>query len=190
MRASSLGGVTTDKERTLDAEPYRKQFIEAMDDDFNTPQAMAALFDLARDINQAGDEGVNFRQAQKTLTQLAKDVLGLRLNIVIEVPSIEGKASVGSPTLILGANPTPELEERVNRLVEERLRCRKAKNWQQSDKIRARLAELGVVLEDTPQGTKRVWKRTPSVEMLDKLIAELGVALEDKPQGTVWQPRR
>ncbi len=189
MRASSLGSVTTDSTQALDAESYLKQFIEAMDDDFNTPQALAVLFDLARVINQAGDEGVNFRQAQKTLTQLAKDVLGLKLNIIIKVLSIEGKVSVGNPTLILGANPTPELEERVNRIVEERLRCRKAKNWQQSDKIRARLAELGVVLEDTPQGTKRVWKRTPSVEMLDKLIAQMDITLEDTTQGDIVEEK-
>jgi cysteinyl-tRNA synthetase len=184
MRASSLGNVTAGSVQAFDSEPYLKRFTEAMDDDFNTPQALAVLFDLARAINEAGDASVNLRQAQKKLVQLAKDVLGLNLNIVMKIPSIEEKTYVGSHTLILGANPTPELEERVNRLVEERLKSRKAKNWHQSDKIRARLAELGVVLEDTPQGTKRVWKRTPSVEMLDKLIAEIGITLEYTSQGS------
>jgi len=180
MRASSLGGVINDKAQVLDAEPYRKRFVEAMDDDFNTARALAVLFDLVRAINQAGDAGVSIGKAQDALISLAREVLGLRLGFkppvqIIELKPIAIKTSVVSPTLVLGANPTPEMEERVNRLVEERVKCRQEKNWQQADKIRNKLAELGVELEDTPKETKRVWRRTPSVEMLDKLINELGL---------------
>ncbi len=167
----------------LDAEPYRQQFIEAMDDDFNAPQALAVLFDLAREINQAGDAGLSILEAQKALVTLARDVFGLKLKQppvqTIESKPVSVKTSVVSPTLILGANPTPELELRVNRLVEERSRCRKAKEWQRADEIRTKLAELGVDLEDTPEVTKKVWRRTPEVEALDKLLTELGIALED-----------
>jgi len=191
VRVISRDDPTGGAGKALDAEPYRKQFIEAMDDDFNTPQALGALFDLARAINEAADSGLSILKAQNVLSELARNVLGLKPPVqTIEVKPVAAKTSVVSPTLILGANPTPELEERVNRLVEERSRCRQAKQWQKADEIRARLAELGIVLEDVPQGTKKIWRRTPSVETLDNLLEELGIALEDTPHGTVWKPKR
>jgi cysteinyl-tRNA synthetase len=177
--------------KALDAEPYRKQFIEAMDDDFNTPQALAVLFDLARAINQAGDSGFSFLEAKSVLEELARNVLGYRRrDVVINVPTASATASALAPTVYISVQPTPEAEVRVNRLVEERSRRRKAKQWQRADKIRAKLAELGVVLEDTPQGTKIIWKRSPAVEPFDNLLAELGIALEDTPKGTVWKRKR
>jgi cysteinyl-tRNA synthetase len=191
VRVISRDDPTGGAGKALDVEPYRKQFIEAMDDDFNTPQALGALFDLARAINEAADSGLSILKAQNVLSELARNVLGLKPPVqTIEVKPVATETSVGSPTLILGANPTPELEERVNRLVEERSRCRQAKQWQRADEIRARLAELGIVLEDVPQGTKKIWRRTPSVETLDNLLEELGIALEDTPQGTVWKRKR
>ena len=57
---------------TLNAEPYIKQFTEAMDDDFNTAKALGILFDLARDINQAADSGNNIAEARKTLKVLGR----------------------------------------------------------------------------------------------------------------------
>jgi len=172
-RDDPTGGVG----KSLEAEPYRKQFIEAMDDDFNTPRALAVLFDLAREINQAGDSGLSFLNAQEALSRVAKDALGLKLGILITPPTVSVEASALAPTVVIGPSPTQEAELRVNRLVEERLRFRNAKQWQRADEIRAKLAELGIALEDTPEGTKRIWKRTPAVEALDKLLAELGIAL-------------
>jgi cysteinyl-tRNA synthetase len=118
------------KKKALDAEPYRQRFIEAMDDDFNTPQALGVLFDLARKINEAGDAGINIKKAQGVLASLAQEVLGLTLKPVAFV------------------EPT----ESITQLVEERERLRKAKKWQEADKIRAKLVEMGVTLEDTPEG--------------------------------------
>lgn len=118
----------------LDAESYRERFIGAMDDDFNTPQALAVLFDLARRINGAKEQGLLVSQAQKTLRELA-GVLGLRLE---------------EETKEFAAEPF------VNLLVDVRSELRKAKQWQLADMIRARLGELGVALEDTPKGTR--WK--------------------------------
>ena len=128
----------------LDADPYRQRFVAAMDDDFNTPQALAALFDLARAINQAGDSGLGFGKAKSVLLELARNVLGLKLE-----------------TLEFSREASPEIEARVNRLVEERNRLRVVRQWQKADEIRAKLAELGAVLEDTPEGVKIVWKRKP-----------------------------
>jgi cysteinyl-tRNA synthetase len=139
LRDDTTGGIG----EALDAEPYREQFDEAMSDDFNTPQALAVLFDLARAINQAGDSGLSFIGARSVISELARDVLGLKLD----------------PFDLIMREPAPEIEQRVNRMVEERLRLRNAKQWQQADKIRAELSELGVILEDTPEGTIIRWKR-------------------------------
>jgi cysteinyl-tRNA synthetase len=126
----------------LDVEPYRRQFGEAMEDDFNTPQALAVLFDLARAINQAGDAGGGFSEARDAMLTLARDVLGLRL---------EESGLAGEP---------PEEERlRVNRLIEERARLRQEKQWSAADAIRDGLAKQGIILEDTPKGTIAFWKR-------------------------------
>ena len=121
----------------FDAESYRKQFIEAMDDDFNTARALGVLFELASAINQAGDAGVGIAKAQETLLSLGREVMGLRLEAVESV----------------------ELQESVVKLIEEREQLRKAKKWQEADKIRAKLDEMGIVLEDTPKGTVPKRKR-------------------------------
>jgi cysteinyl-tRNA synthetase len=180
LRVVSRDDPAGGKGEALDAESYRKQFIEAMDDDFNTAKALGVLFELTSAINQAADAGVSIDKAQSTLVSLGREVLGLRLglsrkDVTIEVPTARLTATAYAPDVIIGAHPTPELEERVSRLVEERVKCRQEKNWQRADDIRKRLAELGVELEDTPQKTKQVWKRTPSVEALNKLITVLGL---------------
>ena len=69
---------------------------------------------------------------------------------------------------------------RINRLAEERVKCRKEKNWQRADEIRNKLAELGVTLEDTkakPNATLKPFTPVPSEESLDSLMKELGVIL-------------
>jgi cysteinyl-tRNA synthetase len=129
------------KGENLDAAPYRQQFEEAMDDDFNTPQALAALFDLARAVNQAADAGTGFSEARDTLLMLAREVLGLRLE-ESQTESVD-----------------PKLQQKVEKLIEERARCRRDKNFQRADEIRDEIAALGATLEDTPRGTIAVWKK-------------------------------
>jgi cysteinyl-tRNA synthetase len=140
-RVVSRDDMTGDKGKTVDAEPYRKQFIEAMNDDFNTPKALAALFDLAREINLAADKGTAFAEARSVLKELAGEILGLKLE------SSEEREEQASP----------EEQERINKLIEERTRLRKEKQWQQADDIRNELGGQGIILEDTPQGT--IWKK-------------------------------
>jgi cysteinyl-tRNA synthetase len=120
-----------------EAERARQEFIVAMDDDFNTPRAVAQAFDLARLINQARDSGVNSasRAYAQTILKELTDVLGMPL-----------KGRTG-PT---GVEPFLGL------LVQVRKELREAKQWALSDRIRDQLAELGVVLEDGPNGT--TWK--------------------------------
>ena len=122
------------------AEAARARFVEAMDDDFNTAGALAALFELVRAINTARDAGIGgepFAAAQATLRELA-GVLGLRLE----------------PQAARAQEAAPFIEL----LVELRGELRKAKQFALADQIRARLGELGVTLEDGPQGTR--WKVT------------------------------
>lgn len=119
----------------IDAAPYRQRFIEAMDDDLNTAQALATLFDLAREINRARDEGRPTGEAQASLLELA-GILGLRLQ------EEEGA---------IAAAPFIEL------LMEVRNDLREAGQWALADKIRSRLGEMGIALEDAREGT--VWRR-------------------------------
>jgi cysteinyl-tRNA synthetase len=121
---------------TLEAAPYRQRFIEAMDDDFNTPQALAALFDLARDINRDEEAGRDVAQARETLRELG-GVLGLTFK---------------EPEEFGAGNAAPFIEL----LISIRNDMRKAKQFQLADEIRNKLLELGIALEDTPTGT--VWK--------------------------------
>lgn len=72
LRRALIARVAVDQATdTLDPERFEEGFIRAMDDDFNTPQALAVLFDLARHINYAAERGVNVAQAQYTLVKLA-----------------------------------------------------------------------------------------------------------------------
>ncbi len=119
-------------------EETHQAFQEAMDDDLNTAQALATLFDLARAINQARDEGAGgetFFAAQDALKELA-GVLGLKLEA-------EAKGVAIIPFIDL--------------LVSVREELRAAKSYQLSDKIREELSKLGVILEDEPGGTTWRW---------------------------------
>jgi cysteinyl-tRNA synthetase len=119
---------------TRDADVHRRRFVEAMDDDFNTAQAIAILFDLARDINRSLEQGLAVAQAQAVLMELA-GVLGLRLE---------------SRELALAAEPLIEL------LISVRSQLRDDRQWPLADRIRSSIGELGIVLEDTSQGT--LWR--------------------------------
>lgn len=115
---------------------YRQRFVEAMDDDFGAAQAVALLFDLAKDINRGKDEGFAIDDAQSLFKELA-GVLGLTL-----AATATGEALAATPF--------------VDLLVSVRSDLRKAKQFALSDQIRDRLKELNILLEDTPQGTG--WK--------------------------------
>jgi len=119
---------------TLDVAAYKEQFHKALDDDFNAPQAVGVLFELARAINQEADKGKGFNNAKAILGGLVRDVLGLQL----EVNTIE--LSV-------------KLKKEIEQLIEQRNRYRQEKNWQEADVIRSKLSHMGVSIEDTPGGT-------------------------------------
>ncbi len=120
----------------LDTAPYQERFLAAMDDDLNTPRALAVLFDLARDLNRAGDEGKDVRAAQYSLRRLG-GILGL----TFQEPASGGQEQ-------LAAKPFIEL------LLDTRTELRKAKQYEMADQIREGLDQQGVILEDTAQGTQ------------------------------------
>src|SRR4030066_380090 len=117
----------------LNAEPFEQRFVQAMDDDFNTAQAIAVLFELSKEINRGAEQGKNITEAQHTLLKLA-GVLGL--------------------TLKDKTQPAPDTEGFINLLASTRDNLRQNQQWQLADKIRDGLADLGVTLEDTPEGTR------------------------------------
>lgn len=118
-------------------ENSRAGFIEAMDDDFNTSSAMAVIFELVRAINSARDSGVTgpfYEAAQQTLRELT-GVLGLTMQEEAVEPSGGG-----------------DVKPFVDLLIAVRTDLRAAKQWAIADKLRNGLKELGVVIEDTPDG--------------------------------------
>jgi cysteinyl-tRNA synthetase len=146
---------------TVESQTYKERFIEAMDDDFGTPQAIAALFDLAREINRGNDEVLHIGEALETLRELAS-ILGLtlaeveerhRVDVNIEAPTAPASSEAMVPEIITSNGVDID---RVNSLIKKREEFRRAKEWHRADQIRNDLKELGVALEDTPQGT--VWR--------------------------------
>ncbi len=160
---------------SIEARPFRAQFTEAMDDDFSTPQAIAVLFDLAREINRGQDEGLGIGEAQKTLRELAQ-ILGLTLREAAPpelqdgpfaelLLKVRAKFHTVDPTLeaaIFDAGgesvdrmPQTGAEIIIELLKHAREEARARKEWDLADWVRNGLRELGITLEDTPQGT--VW---------------------------------
>lgn len=120
------------------ADSAKTNFTEAMDNDFNTAGAIAALFEIAKAINTARDSGANDEQlksAQGIFRELA-NVLGLKL---------EEKQGSG------------DTDKFVDLLIEVRSEVRKQKLWALSDQIRDKLKELGVTIEDGKDGTTWRW---------------------------------
>jgi len=121
-------------------EAARKGFVEAMDDDFNTSSAMAVIFELVKQINQARSDGATDSQLvvlQSVFTELT-DTLGLEL----KEESFSGSNA----------------DAFIDLLISVRRDLRAEKNWAMSDKIRDELKALGVILEDGKDGTSWSWE--------------------------------
>jgi cysteinyl-tRNA synthetase len=136
------------------------RFADAMDDDFNTPVAVAELQSLAREINTAKAAGQGDVAAARAAELLA---LAARLGILqIEPEAFLRKRPVRTPAATgqdgRGAGTIALADADIERLIEERAAARKAKDFKESDRIRDALAAAGVLLEDQPGG-KTLWRR-------------------------------
>ncbi len=114
----------------------KDKFIEAMEDDLNTGEALGAVFELVRDLN-TNITGVK----SKELTEYAITVFDELMNVLG----------------LLYNRKTASLDDEIEALIEARNEARKNKNWAEADRIRDELKAQGIVLEDTPQGVK--WHR-------------------------------
>jgi cysteinyl-tRNA synthetase len=132
-----------------------------MDDDFNTAQAVAALFDLARDINRYENEGFEAGEARETLKELG-GVLGLTFQEREETPPDAGALAQNSAIVYqtLGL-PTPPVAtdagDIIQNLIDLRQKLREDKKWAEADMVRDKLADSGIILTDTSTGTE--WRR-------------------------------
>ena len=115
---------------------YRERYIEKMDDDFNTADAISVLFDLIRDTNS------------NVTINSSKELCEKALSLIREL---------GAPLGILQKTTKGNLEEEIEALIAERQQARKDKNFALADKIRDELKAKGIELLDTPQGVR--WKK-------------------------------
>ena len=113
---------------------YRDKFIEAMDDDLNTADGIAAIFELVSEINLDVKDGASKSFAEEALKRIKEltDVLGL----------------------FGGEDEEEGLGDDIQALIDERQAARKEKNWARADEIRDQLAAMGITLKDTPQGVQ------------------------------------
>ncbi len=116
----------------------KDKFIEAMEDDLNTGEALGAIFELVKEINLNVNDGVQ----SKALVEYA-------IKVFDELMDVLG--------LLYNRNAEKSLDDEIEALIQARNDARKAKNWAEADRIRDELKAQGIVLEDTPQGVK--WHR-------------------------------
>lgn len=127
-------------DEALLAEPLVR-FKRAMDDDFNVPEALPVLFDLARDIHRAADAA-----------QAAQYAEGLR-----RLAGVLGLLQSDPQQFLQGAAADDAQRALIEQLIAERNAARASKDWPRADAARQQLTALGIELEDTPQGTR--WRR-------------------------------
>ncbi|OZM55883.1 cysteine--tRNA ligase [Lottiidibacillus patelloidae] len=116
---------------------HKETFMKEMDDDFNTANAISVLFELSKDANiylQEKNVSINTIEAFISLFNEIATVLGIKISSEVEL-----------------------LDEEIERLLEDRIQARKDRNFALADQIRDTLTEKGILLEDTPQGTR--WRR-------------------------------
>ena len=129
----------TEEEAKLQEElaGFRQKFIDAMDDDVNTADAVSVIFELAKFMNSNVTEKSSKEFAQKVIDEFNE------LTSVLNIVNKDQKEDI--------------LDEEIEQLIAQRTEAKKNKNFQLADEIRQQLLDKGIILEDTRQGVK--WKR-------------------------------
>lgn len=141
---TALRGIETAGASLPEGSDWEQRFNAAMDDDFNTPEALSVLFDLVREINRlTGDQQAAASHA--ALLKKLSDILGLLQQDPEQFLKGDSSSEDG-----LG-------DEEIEQLIEARAAARTNKDWAESDRIRDLFAEQGIVLEDSADGT--IWRR-------------------------------
>jgi cysteinyl-tRNA synthetase len=133
------------RKRKVKNSKIEKKFIAAMDDDFNTPKALAAIFELVTLGNTLLSQ--NDPGSAKAVEKIIRDFGGV-LGLDLKKP----KAALRQPSAA-----EEHFEREIKELIRSRDRARRDKNFKKADEIRANLLKKGIVLEDTKEGT--TWRR-------------------------------
>ncbi len=149
------------------ASDSRTRIKEALDDDLNTAQAQAAVFDMVRAANAAMDSGAlrrdDVRPLLAALTQfddvfsVLQDDDAAKVQSVLEWARAEGREKDVSPELLEIVGSAAMLDEQINQKIEEMKAARSAKDFARSDAIRAKLTAAGIIIEQTKDGVR--WRR-------------------------------
>jgi cysteinyl-tRNA synthetase len=137
-----FGDVEPSDRSTLESSDYAARFCAAMDEDFNTPEALAVMYELVRELNSAARDGLARARS------LAADLKGFGavFGILAEDPRLFRRGG--------GADTE---DDAIDELVQQRITAKKAGDFARADAIRAQLGERGIVIEDTREGS--VWRR-------------------------------
>ncbi len=118
----------------LKIDKFKNKFEKAMEDDFNTPKAMAIIFELIREVNPLLDQGTIDKRAIKEILEFLKSVDEI-FGFIFE----QKKAKI---------------PEKIKKLAQRRAKLRKEKKWKEADRVREEIKKLGYEIQDTPLGTK------------------------------------
>ncbi|MCD6410598.1 cysteine--tRNA ligase [bacterium] len=124
----------TTKNSKLRIQKFKKEFEGAMEDDFNTPKAMAIIFELIREVNPLLDQGTIDKRAIKEILEFLKSVDEI-FGFIFE----QKKAKI---------------PKKIKKLAQRRAKLRKEKKWKEADRVREEIKKLGYEIQDTPLGTK------------------------------------
>jgi cysteinyl-tRNA synthetase len=133
-QAVEVKSATSDE--SVDLRPFEERFVEAMDDDLSTPQAVAAIFDLVREVFKGRDAGNDVSGAIESI----RDLTGV-LGFTLEAPPEKAGLS----------------DEEVQALVDQRIAARTEKRWADADALRAQLGAADISISDT--GMESAWSR-------------------------------
>jgi cysteinyl-tRNA synthetase len=138
----------------------RSQMTASLEDDLNTAQALAAIFDLVREANTAADHNRLLKDDKAAILDalcqfdeifaVVEDDDTAKISRAMEWARAEGRIEAGTPASMIS-------DQEVEKLVAERAAAKKARDFARSDALRAQLTEAGIILEDTKDGVR--WKR-------------------------------